>query len=78
MREYITFSLCWDSGEADLTPKSKEYLERLVEEGDLWGVDVLSDMYGIMEHYYGQVSEAWRLRMEKLRERAIGAANDAS
>lgn len=59
MRDYITFSLCWESGEADLTPKSREYLDNLVKEGDLWGVDVIGDMHGIMDYFFDKMLDSW-------------------
>lgn len=74
MRDYITFSLCWDSGEADLTPKSKQYLEDLVSQGELWGMDVIDDMFGIMGYYHEKMSEAWIQTLVNMRK----AANDAT
>lgn len=49
MRTYITFSICDESGEADLTPKSRLILDELMEEQSVFAVDVIGDMLGIIE-----------------------------
>lgn len=52
MRYYITFSLCDETGEADLTPKSREFVDELIDAGDLFAVDTLGDMLGIITSAY--------------------------
>jgi hypothetical protein len=77
MRHYITFSLCDETGEADLTPKSRDLVEELIAEGNIFAADVLQDIYGISQDAYNRAYEAWhanslaKMEAAKLRN-AIG------
>ncbi len=65
MREYITFSIDCDSGEADLTPASRRKVEELVREG-LWSADVFGDIHGIAEELYERAMQSWRTEMAEV------------
>ena len=52
MREYVTFSINVESGEADLTPASRTKIDDWIAMGDLWAADVLKDISGISTKAY--------------------------
>jgi hypothetical protein len=52
MRDYLTISINVDSGEADLTSASREYIDAMIESADLWDYDVLSDMANIFTNAF--------------------------
>ena len=64
MRHYITFSLCDETGEADLTPKSRKLLTELAASGELIAADWLGDMHGITESLYSKSVDAWQSECE--------------
>ena len=70
MRTYITFSVCHDSGEADLTPASARTMEKWASNGDLWDMDVLGDISAISESLYLRCRDEYRAQWELLREAA--------
>lgn len=67
MRHYITFSLCDETGEADLTPKSKETIEELIGDG-LIAADWFGDIFHIADTLYDRAMFGMR---ERARERVV-------
>jgi hypothetical protein len=73
MREYITISVSYDSGEANLTPRSQAIIDNMIHEADLLDYDLLSDMRYIflnafddMEiNYHAKLKEAQKTRLAK-------------
>jgi hypothetical protein len=71
MRHYITFSLCDETGEADLTPKSRETVEELIGLG-LISADWFSDIYGIAEQLNERAIGGFRKEISKIAVAAHG------
>jgi hypothetical protein len=71
MRHYITFSLCDETGEADLTPKSRETVEELIGLG-LISADWFGDIHGISERLYERAFDGFRKEAGKIAVKAHG------
>ena len=67
MRDYIRFSIDYDSGEADITPASRELLKALMEENALMAADLLQDIAGISQSLYEEAAGAMRADFERRR-----------
>ena len=71
MRHYITFSLCDETGEADLTPKTRDTVEELIGLG-LISADWFGDIQGISETLYERALGGFRKDMGKIAVEAHG------
>lgn len=77
MRYYITFSLCDETGEADLTRKSKETVEELIDHG-LISADWFGDVHGIAEELYERATGSFRKEISAVAVAAHGPVIAAS
>jgi hypothetical protein len=64
MREYITISISYNSGEADFTPKSQVIIDEMIHQADLLDYDLLSDMRYIFLHAFEDMEVNYRAKLK--------------
>lgn len=57
MKINITFSLDLDNGEAELTSRSKQILQQMIDRAELLDYDLMMDMYHVMEYAFDALKD---------------------
>jgi len=68
MREYINISISYDSGEANLTPRSQAIIDEMIHQADLIDYDLLSDMRYIFLHAFDDMEVNYRAKLKAEKE----------
>ena len=66
MRQYITISLDIYNGEAELTPKSQEIINQMIENRNLRNFQLMDDMRNIFFNAFERIQTEYKIYIDEL------------